>query len=250
LESHAYSFELIGGILYFPVGFRLLWTSLRGGGAPERLLGIALVCAGLTYLLYILPNFSPFEAWYIPMIVAGRVVFGITCVALAMFSQRAFRPDQRWAKCLTWAIAALFAVSIGCSIWAGDSEGVDLTSPWFWCEWAGMIIPSAWIGREGLIHYVMATRKFDLGLIDRAGCHRFLLWGAFGGMQLLATLTLLPMYFEYGESQQVSVMADALLGGFEILSVMFVWLAFYPPDFYYRRFMQDTDAGEQNAQSS
>ena len=104
-------------------------------------------------------------------------------------------------------------------------------------EWIGQLIPCVWVCAEGLLHHTSSERRRVLGLSSRATSQRFLLWGVFGVAQIGATVSILPLYTAYASDGYVSAPMDAMLGGFELLSIAAVWMVFYPPA-RYRRWLE------------
>ena len=73
MTDHAYIGELLAGIFYFVAGVRLLRLASRTGEAPERLLGLLFLFAGISYLVYQLAIPAQTEALWVPLNFAGRV---------------------------------------------------------------------------------------------------------------------------------------------------------------------------------
>jgi len=62
--------------------------------------------------------------------------------------------------------------------------------------------------------------------------NRYLLLALFGASQFLACLSDLLFAHDISNSEAVSLVTNVLLGGTEAASVVLLWLAFFPPDFY------------------
>jgi hypothetical protein len=73
-----------------------------------------------------------------------------------------------------------------------------------------------------------------LGLCDPLVCNRYLLWALFGTLQVSLSLVLLPQYAEYESTNEFTAMWDAIYGTIEIVSLVMIWLVFFPPAFYQR----------------
>jgi len=234
MEDSAYMVELVAGLLYLPAAFLLLRLASRTGELPERLLGLTFACMGSSYLLYQAPYLPGLESFELHLSVAGRLVYGASCIVIAVFTREVFRPRERWAGAAVWACAGLFLVgfAIGCA--TGDAAGFSLENPGFWLEWVALMMPALWLTAEGLIHHRSARRRLRIGLSDPHVCNRFLLWGLFGAFQLGAGFVVLGMNAAYAAAGEVSAAMDVLLGGVEIASLTMVWLAFAPPAFYRR----------------
>jgi hypothetical protein len=232
MEDQAYIGELLAGIVYLIVSVRLLWLGRRTGEAPERLLGATFLFMGVSAVFYVLPVFSAFESLWESLTFAGRVTFLPAAVMLALFTRLVFRPDERWGAWLAWGSGILLATGMAGSALGGDWEGFSISNRWFWLEWVGSTVPFAWAGTEASIQYRQARRRMQLGLCDRLICSRYLLWALFGALQTCSFLVLIPQYSEYEMTGQFTPMWDALYGASIIVSLVMIWLVFFPPAFY------------------
>jgi hypothetical protein len=232
VEENAYAVQLLAGLLYLPAAALLLRLAARTGKLPERLLGLTFACMAGAYLLYEAPYFLGLEAHELSFIVAGRIVYGAGCVAIALFTRAVFRARERWAGFAVWICAAIMILgfAIGCA--TGDAEGASLENPGFWLEWMAQMLPAAWLCWEGLAHHRSARRRLRIGLSDPHVCNRFLLWGLFGVVQLGTGFAVLWMYAAYASAGYIPAAMDFLLGGFELASLALVWLAFAAPACY------------------
>ena len=114
----------------------------------------------------------------------------------------------------------------------GSWEGFSISNSWFWFEWVGYTLPFGWAGAEAFVQYRQARRRMPLGLCDPLVCNRYLLWSLFGALQVSLSLILLPQYAEYETSNQFTQTWDTLYGAVEIVSLVMIWLVFFPPVFY------------------
>jgi hypothetical protein len=185
------------------------------------------------------PYVPAFEALWIPFVFAGRAAFIPVSVLLALFTRSAFRPNDRWATWLVWAIGALHLTGIGGSVLQGDWEGFSISSGWFWLEWTGYTLPVAWTGLEALAQYGAARRRVRLGLCGPLVCNRMLLWGLFGALQVGLSIVVLFQYAAFEEASVFTEGWDRLYGVFSMSSVVMIWFAFFPPAFY-RRWVNGT----------
>jgi hypothetical protein len=233
MEDNSYIFEVTAGALYLLVGARLWLLSRQTRQLPERLIGVTFFLWGASYLLYNFPLILHDEALLTPFFFGGRVLFDIGMVTIALFTQRVFRPEHRWANWIVAGTAALLLAGVAGSAAVGDWEGVyALSNPWFWPEWAGMTLPFIWFGIEGVFQYSGARRRSKLGLCDRMTCNRFMLWTLAGFFMIGSNVAVFLQYFEYEREAQFSGAMDALVGLFEIFTIGVIWLVFFPPNFY------------------
>ena len=240
MEDQAYIGELIAGIVYWTVGFRLLRLGQRTGEVPERLLGGTFVWMGISAVLYVLPTWPAFETMWTSLSYAGRVTYVPAAVMLVVFTRRVFRANDRWGNWLVWVCAMLLVSGVGGSTLNGDLEGFSITSGWFWLEWLGYTVPFVWTSGEAFAQYRHARRRLQLGLCERLVCNRYLLWSLFAVLQACSSLVILPQYYEYEMTNQFTAKWDILYGGFVISSLVMIGLVFFPPAFY-RRWFEHTD---------
>jgi len=245
MEDGSYIFEVTAGALYALVGGRLWLLSRRTRQLPERLVGITFLLWGASYLLYNFPYALEKETLVTPFFFAGRVFFDVGMVTIALFTQRVFRPDHRWAGWIVASTAALLLAGVAGSAAVGDWEGVSaLSNPWFWPEWAGMTVPFIWFGAEGLLQYRRARRRSKLGLCDRLTCNQFMLWALAGCFMIGSNVAVFLQYFEYEREACFSSAMDAAVGLFEIFTIGVIWLAFFPPASYQNWFTDPKPAPE------
>jgi hypothetical protein len=232
MEDSAYLIDLFVAIVYLVAGARLMGLYRRSGETPERSMALAFLLLGISYLFYQVASLLALEHLWMPLIYAGRVACGASCLMMAVFTRQVFRPGEAWATGMVWTVALLISTGTGGAALEGDWEGMSLGSAWFWFEWVGMLTPFVWAALEGFAQYVQGRRRVRLGLCDPIVCNRFLLWGFFGAMQLCTYLTLIPLYLDFKTNGQFSVSIEAVLGAFEMLSVGAVWLVFFSPASY------------------
>jgi len=234
MSENAYIVEAFAGLLYLPVAARLLARSARSGQLPERLLGATFAFYGLSYLLFEAPELVEVGSLANAFYFLGRVAIAAGAYTIAVFSRRVFRPREAWAEYAQLFVAFLIVSGLAISTLQGDWDGSNWHRVGFWLEWCSQLVPGAWVCAEGVIHHRLSERRRTLGLSDALSSHRFLLWGGFGFAQLGATCSVVALYVAYGRDGYVSASMDALLGGFELLSIALVWLTFYPPARYQR----------------
>jgi hypothetical protein len=232
--------ELIAGIVYLTVGFRLLRLSGRTGELPERLLGATFLWMGISAILYVLPTWPIFESLWTTLSYAGRLTYIPASVMLAVFTRRVFRPNERWGNWLVWVSVILVVSGVGGSTLAGDLEGFSIRSGWFWLEWTGYTVPFAWACAEAFAQYQHAQRRVKLELCEPLICNRYLLWSLFGALQTFSSLTIIPQYYVYETTNQFTPIYDFVYGGFVIASLVMIAFVFFPPVFY-RRWFESVD---------
>jgi len=234
MDENAYIIEALAGVLYLPVAARLLWQATKTGQAPERFLGATFGLYGISYILFELPELYDLGSLGTALYFLGRFALDAGTYLIALFTRRVFRPRDGWAEGVNMFVGFLFVAGLALSALQGDWEGSGLDGVGFWLEWLGQLIPCVWVCAEGALHYKLSERRRGLGLSDVATSHRFLLWSLFGFAQIGATVSILPLYIAYERDGYISTSMDAMLGGFELLSIAVVWMVFYPPAGYRR----------------
>ena len=245
MDENAYLVEALAGVLYLPVAARLLWRALKTGQVPERLLGATFGLYGLSYILFELPELFELGSADSTLYFLGRVALDAGSYLIALFTLRVFRPRDGWAEWVNMFVGFFLVAGLALSGLRGDWQGSELGGVGFWLEWIGQLIPCVWVCAEGLLHYTVSEKRRALGLSSRATAQRFLLWGVFGIAQIGATVSILPLYSAYDRDGYISTSMDAMLGGFELLSIAAVWMVFYPPA-RYRRWLEHA-AGDSSA---
>ena len=230
----AFILEFLAGIFFVIASVPLLRLAQRTEQVPERILGITFLLMGVSYLFYEAPYALENEALIVPLSLVGRLLWNASVVATAAFTREVFHRDQPWADTIVWGVVFLLVVGLVVSALQGDFEGMaPIGNPGFWLEWVGQAIPFIWVAVDALKEYSGSRRRARIGLSDPLVSNRYLLFASFGLLQLATVVLLVPMYIAYEtESGAFSDTMDRLLGSLEMLTVVAVWLAFFPPRFY------------------
>ena len=217
MESYPYIGELLTSIFYLVVGARLLKLASRTGQVPERLLGVLFLLSSASYLAYVSPMVFNEDWLWTPLNFLGRVLYLPIPALLAIFTREVFRPKSRWAAWFVWFSVVLPVAGVGGSVLGGDWEGYSLGNPGFWAEWTGYTFPFFWAGVEAFSQYATARRRRKHGLCDPIVCNRFLLWGIYGVVSVIAIPThysdVRPLRDKHGE---FAAIWDRLVGVAEI----------------------------------
>lgn len=233
MEDAAYLFELLAGLFYLGAAVPLLRRAKQSDRAAEKLLGITFLLFGISYVFYELPYVLQSDALLVPLSVTGHVIWAVAGLTTGLFTRLVFHPDKAWATRLIAVNLVLLAAGFVVSGINGDWEGMaPLTNPGYWLAATGHVLPCVWVGIAGLTQYANARRRVRLGLCDPVVCNRFLLFGLFGVMQILTIMFEIPMYIEFEKTASVSEWMDQVLGALEMVTILCIWLAFFPPAAY------------------
>jgi hypothetical protein len=222
-------------IFFVAVGIRLFLLGRRTGEIPEKLLGVYFFVTGFAYVGWAIPTvYALGDAAVDQIDLATWTLYSIGVVPFAYFTRIAFRPNAAWAKWLL--ITSLFLLFSGMTMWIVQAHvNYSLESPWFWSQWLGYTIPCIWLGLEAFLAYASANRRARIGLCDRMVANRYLLFGFFGAFQTFACIT--DVYLARAAMDNNMLIddgLDVLLGSFEMVGIVMLFLAFFPPAFYQR----------------
>jgi len=234
VEDNAWLVQSIAGVAYVLAGAPLLKLAARSGETPERMLGATFLMMGISYGFYQGPLvFDQLEPLWTPFYFVGRLLYDASVITVGFFTRAVFRREEHWAWGLVWASVASIAAGLVVSARYGDWEGLyPISNPGYWLEFAGQSLPCLWIAVEGFLHFRKSKKRMHFGLSDPMVCNRFLLWSLFGVMQWATILVLVKMNSEFEIHEKFSASMDALEGAFEMLAILMVWLAFFPPRLY------------------
>jgi len=227
----------IAWIAYLYVGVRLYSLSRRTRQTPEFLIAACFLLWVLSYLFFDVPYAFVRADALVPAFCSygSLIALALGNAAFALFIRSVFRPDVRWATWLVAAITVSLVTGVVGSAWAGDWEGVNpLANPWYWLDGFGALAPAAWLGAEGFNHYFKARRRLKLGLCEPMDCNRFALWAIAGTLWVVLEGLLTASDIIYSLTGQWSELLVLCVAMFEAVPVAFIWLIFFPPEFYRR----------------
>jgi len=237
------------GVLAFAVasavvGFRLLRLAARTRQVPEFAMGLAFATSGAfgAPLLVASSVASQSEAWHAAhWLAAFGSLFAYTgYLGLAVGAWRIYRPADRWPLA---GIGILAALLVGACAWRfavseSGPDGAGATGRLVGVA-AGTVV-FGWTALESFSLYAQLSRRLQIGLADREVATRVLLWGlgslAAGTMTLYGLINRLLGGPESGTTQRLVV------AGCGLLAAISIWLAFFPPAAFRRRFSNDAEA--------
>jgi len=223
----------------FSVGIRVLLATRREGGTTEQLIGAAFVLLGVGGIPAL---FAGHEEFFAPSVQAtvfatGQVLLSCAFGCFYLFAWRCFGPTSGWRR----AFALLgVTVQVGVLVALGVIE--DFQPP------GGHVIRLAAISRgivmmwalaESLHYWRLMRRRQELGLVDPLITNRFALWSCWtGGLVGAVAVAITARFMRTEITIDFSNAIDSalLLTAVAVLSVSVVtlFLAFFPPDAYVR----------------
>lgn len=222
-------------IASFVVGWRLLWLAHRTGLMPEKLIGGSLFLAGGigTALMILSGAAGPARGVFST---AGMLAIDCGITVLGVFTWRVFRPGLLGATVVATCTALLF-LSFASDWVSGHYLGVRRSAFSMTADYVGRFVIYGWASYESLRQYALARRRVRIGLVEPLVANRFLLWG----VSTLAA-TCIWAYSFWSEIVGYSDTTDfylvsSVMGGTCAASI---WLAFFPPRAYRRRFATPT----------
>lgn len=204
----------VGGACFLAIciigGARLLLLARRTGQLPERVLGMGLFLMG---------------------------GIGTPAVSL-LFTQRVFRPRERWAQIAAFLLPAAALVSVVGMMFEVDGVAKAVgrsASGSFGMGYLGQQISAAiiltWTAFEALSHSVALRRRLRLGLADAVIVDRIQLWG--GAMAVAALMSAIwSVAYVQGLDPMASSMGMAVMAALGVAAAAGIYLAFLPPKLY------------------
>jgi hypothetical protein len=229
--------EAIAGVIYLVLGLRLCWLSRRSVRLSDSFIGLALLTWALGYALYDIPYAFVESDELIPPFFSftSILAFNLGNVILAMFTQEVFRKRDHWAGWLVVTIAACLLLGAVGAVWSGDWELIDpLENFGYWPQTLANLVPTAWLGYEGLTHFFNTRRRLALGFVEPLACNHILLLGLAGALWAALELVIVIQDFIYINAGDWSGALGIANGLLEIVPMIILWVAFFPPAAYRR----------------
>jgi hypothetical protein len=210
----------------------LLWLAKRTRQLPELTMGGSLLLSGgFGGTLSMLAQAGSAQGTA-GFAAASTFLMAVGSALLTLFTWRVFRRSERWAKALFAVTLSMLVVGqIGRSLIAG----ADFRNPGFF-DWLGLVarlVAYAWASGEALHEYLAARRRCAIGLTDPLVANRLLLWGVGLGAVLLIWINT-AVAMAQGTMHDPRWLLIATLG---FICAGSLWLAFFPPAPYRRRFV-------------
>ena len=241
MEQNAFIMEAITCGMLLILGVRLYWLSRRSVQLSDSFIGLALLTWGLGYAFYDIPYALTESGEKIPPFFSytSLITISLGNVFLAMFTHEMFRKRDQWAGWFVVAIAVCLLLGSAGAVWTGDWDQIDpLENPGYWPQILAGLAPSLWLGFEGLSHRFSARKRLAQGFLEPFPCHRILLLGLTGALWAALETVVVIQDFIYIEAGDWSSALGVVNGLLEIVPIIILWLAFFPPAAY-RRWIDD-----------
>lgn len=226
-------------LVTFIIGLRLLLLARRTRQLPELVMGLALLLLGAigSPVFFAAQALAGDLGAALPWVVAS----GIFCVStggvsLWLFTWRTFRPTSPWAAVL---VALGVATALAGFAGHGLTAGFEAVRPadagfWYWVGLASRSLAFAWAAVEAARCYRRLRRQQRIGLAEPLIVNRMLLW-AIASASAFVIFAMIALVLAPGGAREIGVLSilHSLLG---LVGAVSIWLAFFPPSFYRRRF--------------
>lgn len=227
---------------------RLVRLSMRTGGRPERLLGLALgMTGGVGYGLLIVVSLATrarageTSLLFTALGMLGKAVHDVGVVLMLAFILSVFRPSERWARVLAAAMTLTLAVGYVGNALTGGFSGTQRLGFWYWVGFSVIGTYPMWGAAEAFRYHQLMRKRQALGLADPVVVNRFLMWGVASLFAVAAiwTVTLPGLLGVFGlplETQlRWSPFVLSLTGIWGIGAIASYWLTFFAPRWYLAR---------------
>lgn len=218
----------------------LLWRRTRE--LPELAIGLAFLLAGAlgyaSWFVSALTYRGVIEGDHITFRVLG---LGLTCLgglANAAGIAAAFRPGALRARILLGVLAALMTIG-WLDTWMQWAEIMRWT---FWLAMTGAAASFLWSASECFRLHVLLRKRVRFGLSSPLIADRALLWTvAFGAVVLMIGSAIVSRVV-LGADATAPDWVPTLRSVFGLVCAAAIWLGFFPPAFYRRRFEGEPEA--------
>ncbi len=214
------------------VGARLLALWRRTRLIPELAFGLSFVLLGAVgYPLSIVARSAGSDE----LLSAALLAQNVAALSLFLGVWRTFRPFERWVGGVAIALGIAFLASLAAPFI--DSIGPEARDggAWYYLGFAARFGSFAWAAFESTRYFFLLKRRLPLGLTDETVVDRFRLWSISNiGISLSFAVFLAGRLFTENVGQAPWVLICTSVVG--LVSGTAMWLAFFPPQRYLRRF--------------
>jgi len=225
-----YVAEAVTGLLFVVLALGLLRRAIRTDSIAERLLGVVCLLMAASYAFSDAPYAFGLQMLIEPFSLLGRISYAASVIFLAIFTLRVLEGDEPRVRWLVWGSAGLITTGLGLGVLEEDWAGFrPLNSYGFWLEWSGLLVPFVWMGVAAFARFAKVRERARMGLSDPLLSIRFLLLSLFGLFQVLGYFIWAALYIIFESQRQWTTEMDILYAVTDILSILTIWLAYFPP---------------------
>lgn len=213
-------------------GGRLLLLARRTRKLPEFVLGMGMLLLGgvATPLLALarMPADLSLDV-RVAFLVAHFTIMVIGMAGFSAFTRQVFRPDETWARILSWTLPATMVIGMLLTHTThGFAAALDAVGPGELLQQLGATATLGWAAWESLRYARTLKRRLALGLADPVVFDRVRLWGvAMGIAVVLSGVTIIAQFTAIDFIATAPGAAFTAFGGFIAGSALY--LAFLPP---------------------
>lgn len=216
------------------VGARLLRIAASTHQTPELTIGVSFL---LTAGCGLLPMLLAREVADLPRDLATLLqVFGMFPIlagilAVSLGTWRIFRPRDRWPAVL---LVAIWLGTASCATVALAADEHAVFWRWLWNAVATATASWLWMGIEAFLLAGVLSRRARYGLASPEVANRVMLWG----VASIAAVTSASLGWIAAGLEPMSFRSAVRItqSSVEWTCVLSMWLAFFPPEAYRRRF--------------
>lgn len=234
MDAIAFAGTVVAWLLGLVVGVRLLRIAAYTHQTPELTIGVSYVLTG---------GFG-----FPPMLLSGEVwrtqhdlaillqVFALFPIlagilAISVGAWRIFRPRERWPLIL---LAGIWITTGICAGFALAAEQQDEFGRWFWYAIGFATAGWVWMSVEAFRLSTLLSRRARYGLASAEVANRVLLWGVASVAAVMSTLFGLLSVGTHDPSLRYALRISQ--SAVQWACILSMWLAFFPPQAYRRRF--------------
>jgi len=222
------------------LGVRLVLLWRQTGEVPEGVLGTSFLAGGVFgYAAMFVAAYKTAAgvppAGVQPYTLAGVLGACSAALLIARGSSLIFRPGQTWATALVLGLAAAIAVFFA-SFASWPVDDVHGRSRLLWATFMTASLSYTWSTVECFQLHALLTKRARVGLASPLLADRARLWGlAFGSVVLMYWIPFVD-YLVHDPTMAPRAWVQTASSLFGLSCAGAIWLGFFPPAFYRRRF--------------
>jgi len=240
MDAIAFAGAVLAWLMGLVVGARLVRIAAYTYQTPELTIGLSYV---LTAGFGFPPMILSAEVWrtqrdlaeLLQVFASFPICAGLLAISIGVW--RIFRPTRRWPLWVVTAIWCGTALCLGLALGAADHEGFRI---WFWRAVNFATLGWLWMSVEAFLLFDRLRRRARYGLANAEVANRVLLWGVASVAAVTSSLLgwMMLDLRDPGLLFTLRIGQSAAQWG----CVLAMWLAFFPPKAYRRRFAAPAQA--------